>query len=188
VARKKSSKQFKPGLDGGLYGTGSYADLDIPKVHEIVYTNAPVGTKLPAVSKRMKKAAKNYTEKLMKRTDELTYDQQATVKHDTGAKKNDQGKLPIDLIPIRPLLDLAAVLQFGAKTYDPNNWRKGFLFSRTYAAAQRHLLAWHSGINNDPDSGQSHLAHALCNIVFLLEFTRTHPELDDRIQQDDSPF
>jgi|SRR5665213_4397695 len=103
----------------------------------------------------------------------------------TGAKKNDQGKLPIDLIPVRPLLELAAVLEHGKIKYDANNWRSGFLFSRTYAAAQRHLLAWHSGEDNDPDSGLSHLSHAACNLFFLAEFMHTHKELDDRVIQHD---
>lgn len=101
---------------------------------------------------------------------------------DTGAKKNDDGKLPIDLIPVQPLLDLAAVLQHGMIKYDANNWRKGFKFSRTYAAAMRHLLAWHSGEDFDPDSGLSHLSHATCNLFFLAEFMKTHPELDDRVK------
>jgi hypothetical protein len=105
--------------------------------------------------------------------------------YDTGAKKNDSGKLPIDLIPVRPLLDLAAVLQHGQIKYDANNWRNGFLFSRTYAAAQRHLLAWHSGEDNDSDSGLSHLMHAACNLFFLSEFMTTHKELDDRVKQND---
>lgn len=110
---------------------------------------------------------------------------QASLKLDTGAKKNDQGKLPIDLIPVRPLLELAAVLEHGKIKYDANNWRSGFLFSRTYAAAQRHLLAWHAGENNDPDSGASHLMHAACNLFFLAEFMHTHKELDDRVIQHD---
>ena len=101
----------------------------------------------------------------------------------TGAKKNDAGKLPIDLIPVQPLLDLAAVLQHGMIKYDANNWRKGFKFSRTYAAAMRHLLAWHNGEDLDPDSGLSHLSHATCNLFFLSEFMKTHPELDDRVKK-----
>ena len=36
------------------------------------------------------------------------------------------------------------------------------------------------GEDKDPESGLSHLAHAACCIMFLLEFEKTHPELDDR--------
>jgi hypothetical protein len=120
---------------------------------------------------------------LLKTWDELSLPTPKMATVDTGAKKNDQGKLPIDLIPIRPLFDLAAVLQHGMIKYDAHNWRKGFSYSRTYAAAQRHLLLWFSGVDLDDDSQLNHLAHALCNIVFLLEFTHTHKELDDRVTQ-----
>jgi hypothetical protein len=60
------------------------------------------------------------------------------------------------------------------------NWEQGFQWSRTYAALQRHLMAWWAGENTDDESGQSHLAHAMCNLMFLMEFENTHGERDDR--------
>lgn len=98
-----------------------------------------------------------------------------------GGTKYDQEKLPFDLIPIEPLNQLAKVLAFGAQKYDRFNWTKGFKYSRVYAATLRHLFAWYAGEDNDPEGSEcSHLAHAMCNLVFLLEFIKTHPELDDR--------
>lgn len=75
----------------------------------------------------------------------------------------------------------------GKETYGRDNWRKGLAWSRCYAATLRHLFAWQSGETNDPETGLNHLAHAACEILFLLEFSRTHLELDDRPRPED-PF
>jgi len=99
---------------------------------------------------------------------------------DTGAKKNDDGKLRLDLIPVSAIIALAEVLTFGAKKYSDRNWEAGFEFTRVYAAAMRHLLLWFSGETLDPETKLNHLKHSLCNLAFLIEFTETHPELDNR--------
>ena len=98
------------------------------------------------------------------------------------AIKNDSAKVRLDLLPVRPILDVGQVLTFGAVKYKPRNWEKGFSWSRPYAAALRHLFAWWAGETYDKETGLNHLAHALCEIMFLLEFAYTHPELDDRQQ------
>jgi hypothetical protein len=46
----------------------------------------------------------------------------------------------------------------------------------------RHIMAFNDGEDKDPESGLSHLAHAACCIMFLLEFEKTHQELDDRFK------
>jgi len=96
------------------------------------------------------------------------------------ALKHDQDKLPMHLLSTTALEEIAAVLQFGAKKYESHNWRKGFVWSRPLSAALRHLLAFNNGEDRDPESNLSHLAHAACCIMFLLEFEKTRPELDDR--------
>lgn len=103
------------------------------------------------------------------------------------AIKHDEHKPQLDLLPVVPLIDIARVLTKGKDTYGRDNWRKGLAWSRCYAAALRHLFAWQSGETNDPETGLSHLAHAACEILFLLEFAQTHPELDDRPRPED-PF
>ena len=97
-----------------------------------------------------------------------------------GAVKHDQDKLPLHLLSTEALNQTAAVLKFGAQKYAEHNWRKGFVWSRPLAAAMRHLTAFNDGEDRDPESGLSHLAHAACCIMFLLEFQKTHPHLDDR--------
>jgi hypothetical protein len=85
-----------------------------------------------------------------------------------SATKHDQEKTRMELIPADALIALAEVLTFGAKKYSSWNWAQGFDWTRLYGAAQRHLNDWQRGIDKDPETGLSHLAHALCCVVFLV--------------------
>lgn len=103
----------------------------------------------------------------------------------SGAVKADVGKTRLDLLPRAPLEQIAEVLAFGAHKYpDPiardYNWRRGFGWSRIYAAALRHLFAWWDGEDLDQETGLTHLAHAGCDILFLLEFVHKASGDDDR--------
>ena len=85
--------------------------------------------------------------------------------------KYDDSKPDYSLIPPRALNDLVKVLTFGAKKYDRHNWKKvENAEQRYFAAAQRHLWAVLRGETHDPESGEHHYAHALCCIMYLLEF------------------
>jgi hypothetical protein len=103
------------------------------------------------------------------------------------ALKFDQHKLPLNLLSTEAMNQTAAVLAFGAQKYAAHNWRAGFAWSRPLAAAMRHLTAFNDGEDRDPESGLSHLAHAACCIMFLLEFEKTHPHLDDRYKPNVPP-
>lgn len=96
------------------------------------------------------------------------------------ALKFDQGKAPMSLLSSEALHQTAMVLAFGKEKYAAHNWRGGFEWSRPLSAALRHILAFQDGEDRDPESGLSHLAHAMCCLMFLLEFEKTHRELDDR--------
>lgn len=75
----------------------------------------------------------------------------------------------MDLIPPYILVELAKVLTFGAKKYGANSWQQLEDFDARYTAAMmRHFEEWRSGQRIDPESGLPTLAHALCNISFLL--------------------
>lgn len=102
----------------------------------------------------------------------------------TGAVKADGGKSRVDLLPVRPMLDIGAVLEFGARKYAPWNWARGFDWSRPYAAALRHLYAWYGGEDLDQETGLSHLAHAACCLLFLLEYEHSGAGHDDRPGKD----
>lgn len=98
----------------------------------------------------------------------------------SSGTKHDQGKAPLDLIPYAGEEAIAQVLAFGAKKYAPGNWAKGIEYSRLISAAKRHIGAYASGEDVDPESGLSHIAHAGCCIMFLLHMQKHRPDLDDR--------
>lgn len=98
-----------------------------------------------------------------------------------GGTKHDSAKPRWDLVPWDAVGLFVDVLTIGAQKYSARNWEKGITFGRLFAAAQRHLVAWWGGEDVDPDTGKSHLAHAVCNIFFLLAFVRRERiDLDDR--------
>ncbi len=96
------------------------------------------------------------------------------------ARKYDDGKARFDLIPAIPLQTLAEVYTFGAKKYADRNWEGGIKWGRVFAAICRHLWAYWRGEDVDKESGMTHLAHAAWGCFTLMEFQRTHKELDDR--------
>lgn len=87
--------------------------------------------------------------------------------------KFDQGKpRPYLLIHGMPtaLSQIADVLTFGAQKYAAHSWRQVENGQERYSDALfRHLLARANGEVNDPETGLPHLAHAACNIMFLME-------------------
>jgi hypothetical protein len=73
------------------------------------------------------------------------------------------------------------ILGFGARKYADRNWEKGIKYGRVFGALMRHLWAWWAREDVDPETGYSHLWHAACNLLFLIEFEdRGSSELDDR--------
>ena len=104
-----------------------------------------------------------------------------------GGVKHDESKRRMDLVPTSLVSSVARVLEFGARKYGDNNWRKGLKWSRIYAALQRHLADFWEGNDLDSESGLPHLYHAACNIAFLIEFYEKRKELDDRYRGDEVP-
>ena len=83
-------------------------------------------------------------------------------------RKDDLGKPRWSLVPFRELSEVLSVLEYGASKYGANNWANVTEpRDRYFNAAMRHLLAWWSGEKADPESGRSHLAHAICCLLFL---------------------
>jgi hypothetical protein len=97
-------------------------------------------------------------------------------------KKNDEGKVRMDLLPRMLLEGTATVLTFGAGKYGDHNWRSGLAYSRVYAALQRHLVDWWDGEELDKETGKSHLWHASCCLAFLMEYQAhgRYGRFDDR--------
>lgn len=99
---------------------------------------------------------------------------------ETGGVKDNVNKPRLDLIPSLPLFRAGEVLSFGARKYKPHNWRLGLSWLETYGSLQRHLAAWLDGEDNDRESGYHHLAHAMCQMLFLAEFVFRGTGEDDR--------
>lgn len=98
----------------------------------------------------------------------------------SGGVKHDEGKAPLWWVP-RPAMDaIANVMQFGANKYAAHNWRKGMKWTRLASAALRHLTAWTNGQDKDPETGMSHLWHAICCLAFLVTYETDKLGEDDR--------
>ena len=86
----------------------------------------------------------------------------------TQEHKLDEGKTEYRLLPPKALRKVAEVLTFGAKKYSPHSWRFVESF-RLLDAAYRHLETIRTGELVDTESGLPHLAHAITNLMFILE-------------------
>jgi hypothetical protein len=104
----------------------------------------------------------------------------AESKVDGGGLRLNEGKLQISLVPTSAIRGLAEVLQKGAAKYAPRNWERGMKWSIPYECAMRHLMTWFDGQDLDDETKLNHLKHALCNIAFLIEYSETCPQFDDR--------
>ena len=126
----------------------------------------------------------------------------------TGGQKGTKDERH-DLIPTGPLAELAHHFGVGARKYEDHNWRRGYEWSKSYSAVQRHLNAFWGGEDLDecPASGEGcsfvthelepfisqnpgktcynhtgnhHLVCAAWHCFALLEFKDRFPEFDDR--------
>ena len=97
--------------------------------------------------------------------------------------KYDGAKPKMNLLPPKAILEVAKVLTFGAEKYGAENWKElEDLQNRYTAGALRHIFAHMDGEQLDPETGLSHMAHALCCLLFKLEI-----ELEDgEIKEEES--
>lgn len=100
------------------------------------------------------------------------------------ALKFDDNKPDWSLVPFESLEGMVKVLEFGAKKYAGWNWTAdgGFQYTRVLRSCFRHLFAWARGEDLDPESGLSHIHHAMCNLLFLSHYigNKTKYPKDDR--------
>ena len=83
--------------------------------------------------------------------------------------KHDEGKPRWDLVPFEAMERIVEIIGYGTAKYGENTWQcleNGD--DRYFAAAMRHLVNWRAGDVADPESGKSHLAHAACNLLYLI--------------------
>lgn len=86
-----------------------------------------------------------------------------------------------DLIPPRAMTKVAEVYGKGALKYADWNWRKGYDWSLSLAALERHLNAFKDGESTHEDG--HHLGSVVFHALALMTFEEEHPELDDRFKR-----
>ena len=98
------------------------------------------------------------------------------------AAKRKEGKAPLGLVPLAAIENIARVMEWGATkpAHTMHGWRKGLPYMERLDSALRHIHAFIEGEDNDDESGLCHLAHAMTQLSFVLEYMQTHPECDDR--------
>ena len=87
--------------------------------------------------------------------------------HQHTAMRFNSGKAQYSMIDLQALEQCANVLEFGAKKYTRNNWKKGFPITKILDSMLRHISALANGEFIDPESGLSHIGHIQCNAMFL---------------------
>jgi hypothetical protein len=97
----------------------------------------------------------------------------------TGGQKGQKDAQLGAVCPMA-LMEIAKVAGFGGRKYARYNFLKGFAWSLSYDALQRHLHAFWSGEEVDPESGLYHVAHAGWHCMCLLAFTIRTLGIDDR--------
>jgi hypothetical protein len=98
------------------------------------------------------------------------------------ALRDNKGKPELSQVDPLLLEEVARVLEFGAKKYARNNWRKGQPVTKLLDSGMRHMAAILRGEDIDPESGCKHWAHVCCNMMFL-GCQEGREDLDDRYKK-----
>jgi hypothetical protein len=96
------------------------------------------------------------------------------------AKKFDEEKPVMSLLPFVALKEVARILTFGAKKYNKFNWLEGMEWSRVESAMLRHYEAYAKGEDFDSEHGALHTAAIATNALFLLTYQLLGIGTDDR--------
>lgn len=105
----------------------------------------------------------------------------------TGGQKGSKPE-QMSMLPVPALEEVARVYAWAVSTgkYDRHNWRRGYDWSLSYDALQRHVMAFWKGQEFDPDSGLQHLAHACFHIFTLMTFgsdAEQYAQFDNRVRE-----
>ncbi|ASR83335.1 hypothetical protein SEA_CATERPILLAR_38 [Arthrobacter phage Caterpillar] len=106
----------------------------------------------------------------------------------TSSTGGEKGVKPerYSFIPARALAWVARMYGRGAQKYhetpDQPNWRKGYEWSKSYDALQRHANQFWAGEDIDEETQLPHMAAVCFHALALLTFMEEHPEFDDRFK------
>ena len=96
------------------------------------------------------------------------------------ALRYNTGKIKWSYIHWPSIEELAKVLEYGATKYTKDNWKKGLPVSEISDSLLRHLFSFLDGEDIDKESGESHIGHMMCNLMFMNYVMKFKPEFDDR--------
>ena len=119
--------------------------------------------------------------------DDRTYvsDNEVRVTSETGGQKG-QKPAQLSTVDAVALLKLAEVGGYGGRKYEPHNYLRGYAWSLSLDALWRHVLAFESGEDFDPESGLPHVTHAAWHCLALTSFMVRGLGTDDRFKQEGS--
>lgn len=101
----------------------------------------------------------------------------------TSGDRYNQGKLRWSMLDFEALEDVVRVLEFGASKYERGNWRLGLKHTEIIDSLMRHLHEIMIGNDTDNETGLPHIAHIMCNAMFLSYMMKHKPEFDDRLNK-----
>lgn len=104
----------------------------------------------------------------------------------TGAEKGTKDER-FDLLPQEALAAVARHYGVGARKYADHNWRRGYEWSKSFAALQRHANAFWSGEDIDEETGSPHMAAVAFHAFTLLTFMEEQRTFDDRYKPTTDP-
>lgn len=97
------------------------------------------------------------------------------------ADRHNKGKLEWSLVHMPSLEPLVRVLEFGAKKYARDNWKKGLSFNKIKESLMRHMIDFFDNMeDNDAESGINHIGHMMANCMFLQYMFNNKKDMDDR--------
>ena len=86
-----------------------------------------------------------------------------------SAIKHDKHKPDLSLLTPAMLEPMTRALMYGEQKYSRGNFKGGFENVRLTSAALRHIFAYLDREDLDPESGVSHLGHAMAALGMLLD-------------------
>lgn len=116
---------------------------------------------------------------MLERTDLANQDYETRITSPTGGSKG-QKLARYDLLPWDVLEEVAKHYGRGALKYEERNWERGYDWSLSFAALQRHLSAFWNGEDVDPETGSHHLDAVIFHAMALRRYTMRNHEYDNR--------
>ena len=101
------------------------------------------------------------------------------------ANRFNSGKPQWSIVDFKSLEPMVRVLEFGAKKYSRDNWKKGMPINEICDSLMRHLVSYMGGEELDPESGLHHIGHIQCNAMFLSYMINNNSIFEDKLEDNE---